>query len=112
MARATIKDVAARSGFSTSTVSRALSGKIFVEEETKRKILEAVEELHYRPSMIAKSLKDKKTKTIAVMVPDLNSLFYWCIDKKNSGMNTYTGATFPLFLLVLNSISTFGIFTR
>ncbi|MEY8522273.1 LacI family DNA-binding transcriptional regulator [Lachnospiraceae bacterium 38-10] len=76
MARATIKDVAARSGFSTSTVSRALSGKIFVEEETKRKILEAVEELHYRPSMIAKSLKDKKTMTIAVMVPDLNSLFY------------------------------------
>lgn len=62
--------------------------------------------------MIANSLKDKKTMTIAVMVPDLNSLFYGCIDKKNSGMNTYTGATFPLFLLVLNSISTFGIFTR
>jgi len=76
MARATIKDVAAKSGFSTSTVSRALSGKIFVEEATKQKILAAVEELHYRPSMIAKSLKDKKTLTIAVMVPDLNSLFY------------------------------------
>lgn len=76
--------VAARSSFSTSTVSRALSGKVFVEEETKRKIPEAVEELHYRPSMISKSLKDKKMMTIVVMVPDLNSLFYWCIGKKTA----------------------------
>ena len=42
----TIKDVAKKCGFSVCTVSRALSGKGYLKEETRKKIMEAVEELH------------------------------------------------------------------
>ena len=75
-AGATIKDVAAMAGVSISTVSRALSGKTYVEEETKAKVLDAVEKLHYKPNLIAKGLKEKKTNMIAVMIPALDSLYY------------------------------------
>lgn len=72
----TIKDVAKRAGVSTSTVSRALSNRIFVEEETRQKVLRAVEELGYRPNILAKGLKEGRTYTIAFLIPDINSLFY------------------------------------
>lgn len=73
---ATIKDVAKLAGVSISTVSRTLSNKIFVEEETRQKVLRAVKELDYRPNMMAKGLKEGKTQTLALLVPDINSLFY------------------------------------
>ncbi len=72
----TIKDVAKLAGVSVSTVSRALSGRTFVEEETKQKVLEAVQELNYKPNIIAKGLREGKFCTIALIVPDINSLFY------------------------------------
>ncbi len=72
----TIKDVAKLAGVSVSTVSRTLSGKIFVEEETKQKVLEAVQELNYKPNVIAKGLREGRFCTIALIVPDINSLFY------------------------------------
>lgn len=72
----TIKDVAKLAGVSVSTVSRALSGRIFVEEETKQKVLEAVRELNYRPNVIAKGLREGRFCIIALLVPDINSLFY------------------------------------
>ena len=72
----TIKDVAKLAGVSVSTVSRALSGRIFVEEETKQKVLEAVKELNYKPNVIAKGLREGRFCIIALLVPDINSLFY------------------------------------
>jgi len=73
---ATLKDVAKRAGVSASTVSRTLSNRIFVEEETRKRVMKAVEELHYHPSIMARALKEGKTYTIAFLVPDINSLFY------------------------------------
>lgn len=78
---ATIKDVAKLAGVSPSTVSRALSNKIFVEEETRQKVLQAVEALNYKPNLMAKALKDGKTQALAFFVPDINSLFYPMIMK-------------------------------
>ncbi len=78
---ATIKDVAALAGVSISTVSRALSGKTYVEEETKARVMEAVETLHYKPNLIAKGLKERKTNMIAVMIPALDSLYYATLTK-------------------------------
>ena len=72
----TIKDVAKLAGVSVSTVSRALSGRTFVEEETKQKVLEVVQELNYKPNIIAKGLREGEFCTIALIVPDINSLFY------------------------------------
>ena len=53
---ATIKDVAKKSGFSVCTVSRALSGKGYLKEETRQKIMDAVKELDYRPNTLAVNL--------------------------------------------------------
>ena len=72
----TIKDVAKLAGVSVSTVSRALSGRTFVEEETKQKVLKAVKELDYKPNVIAKGLREGRFCIIALLVPDINSLFY------------------------------------
>ena len=72
----TIKDVAKLAGVSTSTVSRTLSGRIFVEEETRQRVLQAVEQLGYQPNILARGLKQGRTYTIAFLVPDINSLFY------------------------------------
>lgn len=56
---ATIKDVAKKSGFSVCTVSRALSGKGYLKEETRQKIMDAVKELDYRPNTLAVNLKNR-----------------------------------------------------
>lgn len=77
----TIKDVAKLAGVSPSTVSRTLSNRIFVEEETRQKVLRAVEELNYKPSIVARALREGKTYTIAFLVPDINSFFYPMIMK-------------------------------
>ncbi len=68
---ATIKDIAKATGYSTSTVSRALSGNIPVNKETKEKILEAVKQLNYKPNSVAKALKEGKTKTIGLVIPNI-----------------------------------------
>ena len=72
----TIKEVAKLAGVSISTVSRTLSGNAFVEEETKNKVLKAIKELDYRPNQMARSLRVGKTNTFALMIPDINSLYY------------------------------------
>lgn len=72
----TIKDVAKKAGVSISTVSRALSGKVLVSEETKSKVLQAVVELDYRPNAIAQVLKLGKSKTVGLLVPNFHSLVF------------------------------------
>ena len=70
---ATIKDVAQLAQVSTSTVSRVLGGKVFVDEETRRRVLEAMEELHYRPNPLARALREKRTNTFALLVPGIEN---------------------------------------
>lgn len=72
-------DIANKTGFSVSTVSRALhnkSDKYKISEETKRRIREAAEELGYRPNILARGLKLKKTHDIGVIVPDISNPFF------------------------------------
>ena len=72
----TIKDVAALSGMSISTVSRALSGNVPVSEETRQRVLEAVEKLNYRPNALAQGLKKGETNLIALIIPNImNPIF-------------------------------------
>lgn len=77
----TITDVARLAGVSTSTVSRALSNKVFVEDETKTKVLNAVKELNYKPNFFAKGLKEGNTNAIGLLLPDLENLYYPKITK-------------------------------
>lgn len=73
---ASIKDVAKEAGVSIATVSRVLNDVDIVNEETKKKVLDAIKKLGYRPNIIARSLKTQKTKTIGIIIPDISSQFY------------------------------------
>lgn len=70
---ATIKDVAKLAGVSISTVSRALSGNIPVNDETRKKVIEAVQVLNYQPNVLAKGLKQGKTNTIGLIIPNIRN---------------------------------------
>jgi LacI family transcriptional regulator len=71
-----IKDVAKEAGVSIATVSRVLNDIDVVNEDTKKKVLDAINKLGYRPNIVARSLKTQKTKTIGILVPDISSGFY------------------------------------
>lgn len=65
---ATIKDVAKLAGVSTTTVSHVINETRHVAAETKQVVLKAIEELHYSPSAVARSLKVNTTKSIGMIV--------------------------------------------
>ena len=65
----TITDVAEALGVSKTTVSRAISGKGRIGEETKQRVLEYIEANDYKPNVIAKSLAQSKTYNICVVMP-------------------------------------------
>lgn len=71
-----IKDVAREANVSIATVSRVLNNVDVVNEETKKKVLEAIEKLDYRPNIVARSLKTQKTKTIGIIIPDISNPMY------------------------------------
>lgn len=73
---ATIYDIAKLAGVSPATVSRALNQKGQVKEETRKKILEIAEELNYSPNYLARSLKKKRTFTIALIISDVTNPFF------------------------------------
>ncbi|HWN32070.1 MAG TPA: LacI family DNA-binding transcriptional regulator [Pseudonocardia sp.] len=74
--RATIKDVAARAGVSTTTVSHVLSGRRPVSAATAERVRQAVAEIGYRPAAIARSMRTRRTETVALIVPDIANPFY------------------------------------
>ena len=65
----TISDVAEALGVSKTTVSRAISGKGRIGEETRQRVLEYIEANDYKPNVIAKSLAQSKTYNICVVMP-------------------------------------------
>ncbi|KAA0546314.1 LacI family transcriptional regulator [Bacillus sp. BGMRC 2118] len=68
----TIKDVAKLANVSIATVSRILNGQPGYSLKTKKKVLEAIDELGYHPNAIARGLINKKTHTIGVLFPHLS----------------------------------------
>lgn len=71
-----IKDVARVAGVSIATVSRVLNDIDVVNEDTKKKVVDAIKLLSYRPNIVARSLKTQRTKTIGILIPDISSQFY------------------------------------
>lgn len=69
----TLKDVAAHAGVSYQTVSKVLAGSGEVSDETRERILQAVEETAYRPNAVARSLKTRKTEIVGLIVPNVLS---------------------------------------
>lgn len=77
MSQTTITDVANTAGVSKSTVSRVLNGTAeYMREDTRQRVLEAIAELSYRPSSVARSLVSKRTLTAGILVSDVGNPFY------------------------------------
>ena len=75
----TISDVAKRAGVSPVTVSRVINEVSNVKPATREKVRQAIDELHYLPNVAARSLRSKRTKTLALLVPDITNSFWTTI---------------------------------
>lgn len=73
---ATIADVAKLAGVSTGTVSRVMNGAENVHPETRAKVQHAIEQLEYEPNFQARSLRNKRTDTIGLAMPELANYFW------------------------------------
>lgn len=72
----TIYDVAREAGVSMATVSRVVNNNPNVKPQTRKKVIEAIEKLKYRPNAVARGLASKKTTTVGVVIPDIsNNIF-------------------------------------
>ncbi|MBO8170584.1 MAG: catabolite control protein A [Bacillaceae bacterium] len=69
----TIYDVAREAGVSMATVSRVVNGNPNVKPATRKKVLDVIEKLGYRPNAVARGLASKRTTTVGVVIPDISS---------------------------------------
>lgn len=72
----TIKDIAKALGLSTSTVSRALRDSYEISPETKKLVLEYAQKINYHPNPIALSLKERRSRSIGVIVAEIANSFF------------------------------------
>jgi LacI family transcriptional regulator len=98
--RATLKDIAERTGFSVSTISRVLhdhSMKHKIGDETKETIRKAAEELGYRPNSLARGLRLKQTNEIGIVVPDISNPFFSTLIKSFATELRRSGYSFIVY---------------
>ena len=77
----TIYDVAREAGVSMATVSRVVNGNKNVKENTRKKVLEVIERLDYRPNAVARGLASKRTTTVGVVIPDITNTYFAALAK-------------------------------
>jgi DNA-binding LacI/PurR family transcriptional regulator len=73
---AVIKDVAKLAGVSVGTVSKYLNNPQNLKDDTRAKVEDAIRQLQYQPSPLARSMRTGKTNTIAVIAPDIVNPFF------------------------------------
>ncbi len=71
---ATMLDVSRKAGVAVSTVSRVLNGTAKISEATREAVFKAIEELNYRPNVLAQSLSKQQTNTIGLVIPRGSSI--------------------------------------
>lgn len=71
-----LKELARLLNLAPSTVSKALKGHPDISEATQNRVREMAKKVHYRPSALAKGLRDRRSYLIALIVPTLNDYFY------------------------------------
>lgn len=72
----TLKDVAQRAGVSVRTVSNVVNNYVYVAEETRAKVQAAIDELGYRPNLLARNLKLGRSGIIGLVVPELDVPYF------------------------------------
>lgn len=75
----TIKDIAKAIGIATSTVSRALKDHTDISTETIKLVKKVAAELNYQPNTLAQSFSKRETRTIGVIIPDIETQFFSAI---------------------------------
>lgn len=73
---ATMADVARRAGVSVATVSRTLSGTRAVDPAMQRKVTEAATALNYQVNLVGRALRQTRTSTVGLIVPDLENPYF------------------------------------
>jgi len=102
MRRVTLSDVADLAKVSKATVSHVINNTRFVEEGTRNRVLAAVKELGYQPSLVARSLATNRTETIGIIVSDVTNNFFGDV---LSGIEDYC-RPYNYRLLVCNTAET------
>jgi len=72
----TIYDVAREAKVSMATVSRVVNRNPNVKPATRKKVMEVIERLGYRPNAVARGLASKKTTTVGLIIPDISNIFF------------------------------------
>lgn len=72
----TIREIAQKTGYSTSTISRVLNHHPYVSAEKHAKILQVMAELDYRPNQLAQNLSRGESRNIGVIIPYVNNPFF------------------------------------
>lgn len=92
-----LRDIAQQTGYSISTVSKALSGKGRMSDETRKNILSVAKNLGYTPDFYAKSMASKtKTFVLGLIVPDITNPFFAYLTR---GVERACGETCLLMLM-------------
>jgi LacI family transcriptional regulator len=73
---ATIREVAESAGVSYATVSHVINNTRLVSQETRERVLAAMDALNYRPNALARSLRQGKTNTLGLVLPDSANPFF------------------------------------
>ncbi|WEA47168.1 LacI family DNA-binding transcriptional regulator [Priestia aryabhattai] len=73
---ATMKDISKKANVSLSTVSAVINQSAYVSPGLTNRVMQAIEELNYKPNAVARSLKKKRTNTVGVIVSNLSNPFY------------------------------------
>lgn len=75
------RDVAKLANVSQSTVSRAYREDVYIDPATKKRVLDAAQQLGYYPNLSARSLRNQQSGIIGLMLTDVNNLFYASLTK-------------------------------
>lgn len=78
---ATIRDVAELAGVSVATVSRALNDSGYVSDEARAKVEQAVKDLNFYPNEVARSLYNKQSKIVGLLLPDISNPYFTLLAK-------------------------------
>lgn len=73
---ATLKDVAKEAGLTVTTVSRVLNNRGYISDDARNRVSEAMKKLNYRPNEVARSLHNKKTNMIGLIVPHIRHPYF------------------------------------
>lgn len=72
----TIKQIAKESGVSIATVSRVMNGTAPVSESTRERVMEVIQRHHYTPNAFARSLINRQSMTIGILIPDISNPYF------------------------------------